>query len=109
MCSWKRRDARLVLNVARRSLHLPHVSGFLFTTWRIDRGSLAVKWQRVPESIADVVESEHASVSADAALEMMILMHLQGAVPAKVYDRIPWATPIATSLLRMQINGRDEG
>ena len=63
----------------------------------------------MPERIADVVESEHASVSADAALEMMILMHLQGAVPAKVFYRIPWATPIATNLLCMQFNGRDEG
>ena len=63
----------------------------------------------MPERIADVVESEHASVSADADLEMMILMHLQGAVPAKVDNRIPWATPIATSLLRMQFHGRDEG
>ena len=48
-------------------------------------------------------------VFADAALEMMISMHLQGAVPAKVYNRIPWVTSIATSLLRMQFNGRDEG
>ena len=102
-------ETRCTSRLKRRSLHLPHVSGFLFTEWRIDRGWLAVKWQRVPERIADVVESEHASVSADAALEMMILMHLQGAVPAKVYNRIPWATPTATNLLCMQFNGRDEG
>ena len=63
----------------------------------------------MPERIADVVESEHASVSADAAFEMMILMHLQGAVPAKVKKSDTVATPTATSLLRMQFNGRDEG
>ena len=34
----------------------------------------------------------------DAALEMMILM--RGAVPANASNRIPWATSIATSLLR---------
>ena len=36
----------------------------------------------------------------DAALEMMILTHLRGAVPAKVSNLTPWATSIATSLLR---------
>ena len=36
----------------------------------------------------------------DAALEMMILMHVRGAVSANVPSRTPWATSIATSLLR---------
>ena len=33
----------------------------------------------------------------DAALDMMTLMHLRGAVPANVSNRTPWATSIATS------------
>ena len=55
-------ETRCTSRLKRRSLHLPHVSGFLFTTWRTDRGWLVERWQRVPERIADVVEVEHASV-----------------------------------------------
>ena len=100
MCSWKRRDARLVPYIARSICHMYPASSSPRGGY-IAIGLPCGTCQRN----ADVVQGEHTvcrplSFSIDAATEMIILMHLRGAVPANVSNRIPWATSIATSLLR---------
>ena len=102
--SWKRRDARLV--PCNWSFHLPHVSRFFLDhaadTSQSTRPLAAVhaRTQRCCRIVQAHVSVPPFTFLIDAALEMIILMHLKGAVPANVSNRTPWATSIATTLLR---------
>ena len=93
MCSWKTRDARL-----------PHVACLLFSTRRIAIGSSC--GSSACQNATLMPWSPRTRVCllllffTEAALEMMILMHFRGAVPANVSKRMPWAISIATNLLR---------
>ena len=62
-------DTRCTSCPIHRSLHLPHVHSFLFTTWRVHRDWLVVRQLRVPRRNADVVQGEHTSVSSTLVLD----------------------------------------
>ena len=97
MCSWKRRDARLVPYIARFICHMYPASSSPrggYIAIGSSSGSCACQNAMLMSYNASTRERPPLVFLIDAALEMMILMRLRGAVPAIVSNRI------ATSRLR---------
>ena len=90
MCSWKRRDARLVPYIARFICHMYPVSSSPrggYISIGSPSGSSACQNATLMSKSASTRECPPLVFLIGAALEMMILMHLRGAVPANVSNR----------------------